>query len=191
MIDYGYEGIILTKDIDFKVAKDARNYPAIRDWCREYDEISEDDQEKWAKSLVDNHNTRMYSIKNKLVDKGKKQLGVCGLTGINMCHGTAEWSLYINPEDQGKGYATQALLTLLSHAFLSQNLNRVWGEIFITNVACMKLADRCSFKKEGTLRQTYYKNGKYIDSIIVSILKEEFINLINTPLEAEVPNENL
>lgn len=40
-----------------------------------------------------------------------------------------------------------------------------------------KLYNRVGFKEEGVLRNAAYKNGKYENLIIMSILKNEFIVL--------------
>lgn len=176
MIDHNY-GVRLSKDIDFNDALTCRNNPVIRNWCRENDDISPDTQKKWAESLTNNNSLRMYAVTDNYgsLTTDPIQFGVCGLTNINWYHRTAEWSLYIDPKYQGKGYAYKALLTLLHHGFMSLNLNRIYGEIFYNNLVCLNLAFKIGFKVEGTLRQTYYKNGRYINSVIESMLKDEFI----------------
>ena len=183
MIDYGYK--VCLGDIPDQ-ARDWRNHPMVRDWCRESDFITDEQHRAWLDSLKDNPSVRMYGIwtlgKVKSVDKhGMAKvldkfipIGVCGLTGIRQPHMSGEWSLYITPEQRGYGYATEALRCLMHHGFYGLGLNRIWGEIFETNEACLKLADKVGFQREGKLRSTYYKNGSWLDSVIVSILKSEW-----------------
>ena len=71
-----------------------------------------------------------------------------------------------------QGYAEGALMTLVRHGFEEMNFNRIYGETFSGNPG-IKLYEKLGFTHEGTLRQTYYKCGKYIDSLVFSILKGE------------------
>jgi L-amino acid N-acyltransferase YncA len=174
--------LFLSKEINSELARNTRNLPDIRDWCRENDVISPQAQEKWFASIGTDNKNLMYSIHTCKLEAGddkslanslSNQIGVCGLTNINWFHRTAEWSLYISTLFQSNGCAESALKTLIKHGFDSLNLNRIWGDIFSTNTKCIQLAEKIGFTKEGELRNSYYKNGKYINSIIVSMLKEE------------------
>ena len=176
-----YERIILSTDIPTQ-AREHRNNPEIWKWCRQYTLISKDQQKKWLEKIEDDPTIKMFGIYNmKMISQNfpiehefEKAIGVCGLTSINHIHGTAEWSAYLFPEYHGKGYAKQSLIALLYHAFNDMNLNCVWGECFEHNNAVLGLAEKLGFKQEGKLRQRYFKEGKYIDTIMVSMLRSEF-----------------
>lgn len=40
------------------------------------------------------------------------------------------------------------------------------------------MCERCGYKKEGLLRQSVYKNGKFQNQIIMSILSNEFYEML-------------
>ncbi|WP_426454430.1 GNAT family N-acetyltransferase [Paenibacillus sp. S-38] len=42
------------------------------------------------------------------------------------------------------------------------------------NPACIWCYEKVSFRREGVLRDEVYKNGVYLDRILMSILKHEF-----------------
>jgi diamine N-acetyltransferase len=181
LIDYYFKtkdlkSIFLTKDIDKERARYYRNLPEVRAWCREADEISPLAQDNWIQSISIDKKNLMYAIQ----DGSGNFYGVCGLTNISWVHRSAEWSLYVDPNKRKAGIANAALRTLIAHGFDSLNLHRIWGEIFTTNTACINLANKLGFTVEGTLRHTYYKSGGYIGSNIVSILKDEFYQLLAT-----------
>ena len=101
-------------------------------------------------------------------------VGVCGLTDINLIHRRAEFSLYIFPEYHRRGYAKDALKALFRHGFDDLNLHSIWGETFDGNPALSLFTDKLGMVYEGTRRQFYFKNGKYVDAHIISLTKEEF-----------------
>ena len=120
----------------------------------------------------------MFGIENRFDNHGGgvtvQNVGTCGLTSVSLIHRVAEWSLLIAPEYQRKGYATASFRELLRYGFLTLGLNRIWGEIFDGNEASLHLAKKFGFKEEGKLRQTYFKNGTYINSTIVGLLRDEW-----------------
>lgn len=176
MIKYDFKNKLgdqatLRKEFNPELMRTLRNLPQIRDWCRESDLISELSQHEFLKKISIDKNNLMYSIH---IDGESDLIGVCGLTNILWTHRSAEWSLYIDPKWQGKGFAESALKTMIAHGFHNMNLHRIWGEIFDTNIPCLKMAEKIGFVTEGKLRQSYYKKGQYIDSLIVGMLKSEF-----------------
>ena len=76
--------------------------------------------------------------------------------------------------NKGKGYGYQALFKLLEHAFYDRNLERVQSHWLKDNKLSIHIGKKCGFKEEGILRKGTYKNGKYHDLILMSVLREEF-----------------
>ncbi len=72
------------------------------------------------------------------------------------------------------GYGTDAIVTLLRFAFHEMNLNRVWLQVFEFNERAIACYQKCGFKEEGRLRQDYYHDGRYWDSVAMGILRGEF-----------------
>jgi RimJ/RimL family protein N-acetyltransferase len=76
-----------------------------------------------------------------------------------------------------QGYGTDAIVTLLRFGFDEMNLNRVDLTVFDGNdrgIACYR---KCGFMEEGRLRQERYAGGRYIDVIIMAVLRDEFYAL--------------
>lgn len=86
-------------------------------------------------------------------------------------------SLYIgadiSPDHKGKGYATPIYKLFIPFLFKKYNLNKISLEVLSTNTVAKNLYNKLGFTEEGTKRQEVYKNGKFIDSIIMSLLKIE------------------
>lgn len=170
MIDFGY-GIQLTTvdESHLNDMRDARNDYSTWKWCRQPSLILEQQHKQWFDWQAKDSNTAMYSIRHELVNF----VGVCGLTGVDWVNRRAEFSLYIAPFYRGKGKASAALKTLFSHGFNDLNLNLIWGETFDGNPA-YDLFLKLGMKHEGTRRDFYFKDGKYIDAHLISLRRDEW-----------------
>lgn len=114
----------------------------------------------------------MLAIIEKLTNK---HIGNIALSSISTLHQSAEFSLLIgDPNSHKKGFAKEASLLLLSHGFMTMNLNRIWCGTMDTNLPMQHLALALGMQQEGIKRQEVYKNGRYNDTIQYSLLKHEF-----------------
>jgi RimJ/RimL family protein N-acetyltransferase len=146
-----------------------RNDPRIYRWTRQNGLISDAEHAKWEDRIESDPSIKMFGIRSHL----DEEIGTVGLTSISNVHGSAEFSLFIAPDYQNKGYGRESLVELLKYGFDHLRLNLVWGETLKDNPA-RKMFKSIGFVEEGYLRSRYFKNGKYTDSIIFSITKEEY-----------------
>ena len=137
-----------------------------------------DSQTKWVNGFVSSekyyfiyspelpsHNAQGYAL--------TKLLGYCGLDKIDHVNRTAEMGLLIDPEYHKQGYGSAAINALLELAFLGFNLNLIFIEV-ITSTKNIDFWIKQGFRTEGYLKERHFKNGKYYDSHITSIIKNEW-----------------
>jgi RimJ/RimL family protein N-acetyltransferase len=146
-----------------------RNNPEVYKWCRQYEPLELWTHEAWLSSLKDRTDVKMYGIFD-----GDHPIGVCGLTSLDLINRKAEFSIYVGEEHWGNGYGIKALKVLCAHGFMALGLNHIFGETFDGNPA-IKTFEKVGFKKEGTRRQFYFREGKFIDAHLYSILSKEFL----------------
>jgi ribosomal-protein-alanine N-acetyltransferase len=84
-----------------------------------------------------------------------------------------------NPEQAaadhwGRGYATDAVRTMLDFGFGMLDLHRVTAAIGPDNAASLALAQKLGFTFEGRLRDHVFTNGAWRDSLLYSILSREW-----------------
>jgi RimJ/RimL family protein N-acetyltransferase len=173
MIQYNDMKVMLTAGVP-ECAQEWRNDFAVWKWCRQFTLIDEESQERWLDRISSDSTIKMFTIVADCHGTwGLRSVGVCGLTSIDHVNQKAEFSLYIAPEYRGRGYAHDALLTLLKHGFDDFNLNRIWGETYQDNPA-RNIFDRVGMVAEGWLRDSYFRNGQFIRSVIYSMLRKDF-----------------
>jgi len=80
----------------------------------------------------------------------------------------------IIPSERGKGYGTEAVKIVIDYIFLSKNIVRITAKTHPDNIASQKVLKKAGFKKEGILRKEMFFRGKWNDSALYSILREEW-----------------
>ena len=83
--------------------------------------------------------------------------------------------IHIGEKDYwGKGYGTDAVMTLLNYLFNELQLHRVWLGTESYNLRAQRCYEKCGFVKEGVDRESRFVDGQYNDRISMGILSREF-----------------
>lgn len=109
-----------------------------------------------------------------LILQGGEYMGKCALHSISKQNNSASVSLGIKEKYRGQGYGTQAVKFLEKMAFSKLKLNRLEYGCYSNNEPSRKLAEKCGFTYEGTLRQAKKVGTKYHDRWIFSKLKSDY-----------------
>lgn len=108
-------------------------------------------------------------------------IGNIALTSIDHYNQRAEYTILIGEKSsEKKGYAKEAAVLLLRHAFLDLNLHRIYCSPLEENVMANVAVTFLGMKEEGVLRDAVFKNGKFNNLIFYGLLKEEFLELYGT-----------
>lgn len=152
-----------------------RNLPEYRKHFREYRELNMDMQIHWYESKVlGDSSTEMFAI--RLNDTGEL-IGCCGLCYINWVHRNADLSLYIGWKKSyidDEGYAEEACRLLFDYGFNELGLQKVWTEIYVFDKKKFDLYKKLGFSVDGELRDQYFYDGKWWNSYMLSLLKDEW-----------------
>lgn len=103
-------------------------------------------------------------------------VGFVFLFGIDYERDHAEIGYWVVPDEQGRGYATEAVALCLEHAFDDRGLHKVFARVFDHNDASMGVLESLGFQQEGRLREQDYVRGKYRDTYLFGILSREWQN---------------
>ena len=69
-------------------------------------------------------------------------------------------------------------LLIVAYGFETLNLNRISLRVYEYNPRGIKAYEKAGFKQEGVLRQDVYRLGKYWDTIVMAVLREEWNELV-------------
>lgn len=118
-------------------------------------------EEVWAIQLKDNN----------------KVIGSIGLHQDELRNSLNSRSIgyVVSPFYKNKGYAKEAVLAIVHHAFFDLNIHMVSGYHFPNNYASKRVLLTCGFKYEGTIKNAIkLYDGQLIDRCCYIFEKEKF-----------------
>lgn len=92
----------------------------------------------------------------------KQTVGLVELVEIDLIHRNAEFQIIIDPQSQGKGYASIATKLAIEYAFTILNLHKIY--------------QKTCFQIEGELKEEFFINGSYHDAIRMCVFQRDFLN---------------
>lgn len=102
-------------------------------------------------------------------------IGRSGFHNWYAAHRRAELGYVMSKEHaKRKGYMSEAVRAILDFGFKEMDLNRVEAYIGPDNIPSLSIVQKFGFTREGYLKQHYINDGVIHDSIIFSLLKEEY-----------------
>jgi len=109
-----------------------------------------------------------------LVD-GDRHIGNCGFNEIDYVNRNAVFGILIGEKDAwGQGYGPEAARLILKYGFEELGLHRIGLDVYSHNPRAIRAYEKAGFVREGTLRESYYRNGVYHDTIVMSVLESEW-----------------
>jgi RimJ/RimL family protein N-acetyltransferase len=165
-----------TERDDVKKFYDWVNDPDVTRYLSLYLPMSTVDEENWFDAMTkrdQNEKTLVIEVRN---GNEWKTIGNCGVFGIDYVSRFGELGIMLGEKDEwNKGYGTEVMLLLVRHCFDTLNFNRVYLRVYAENLRAKRSYEKSGFVEEGRLRESVYKQGKYDDVIIMSILRSEWI----------------
>jgi ribosomal-protein-alanine N-acetyltransferase len=97
-----------------------------------------------------------------------------GLWRMDKENHRAEIGYLLDPEYQGRGLAAEALHAVLIYGFKELKFHAVEANVDPMNEASKKLLLKAGFVQEGYFRESYYFDGRFLDSAIFGLLCHEY-----------------
>lgn len=134
--------------------------------------MTEDAQREWYERAAKSDGDFSFAIRTLDDDA---LIGNCGLYGISHKNGSAEFGIVIGEKGYwGRGFGTDATRVLLRFAFWELNLHRVELEVFAFNERAIRAYEKAGFVREGARREATFREGRYHDVLVMSILRGEW-----------------
>ncbi len=104
-----------------------------------------------------------------------RHIGTIALHAVNPENRKAGLGIMIGDKASwNRGHGTDAVRTLLAFSFDEINLNRVHLEVHADNARAIACYRKCGFLEEGRLRDDRYREGAYLDTLVMSVLAPEY-----------------
>ena len=102
--------------------------------------------------------------------------GSCWLWSFDSRLGGAEFSIFIaDPGRWGTGLGTDAVNATLDFAFgFVDRLERVWLTTDADNRRAQRAFEKAGFRTDGLVRRHLRRRGQWVDSVLMSVLREEW-----------------
>lgn len=103
-----------------------------------------------------------------------KIIGIIGHYRIQPENHRAEIGYMSLPEYNGKGYITEAIKAVVAYGFEQMNLHSIEAVIDPENIASENVLLKNGFVKEAHILENELWEGKFLDTVIYSLLKRNF-----------------
>lgn len=155
-----------------------RNDPSVSKMLFDRGRFTLSKQKAWYEKIKKDKTRKQFII---LENKNKKPIGAINLMNIDYKNLHCDWGYYIGEIDYRMGgYAIEAEYLILNYAFNNLGMNKVYCNTLSYNTKVINIHKKFGFSIDGILRQHYKENDKFTDIILMSILKDEFLESLNT-----------
>jgi RimJ/RimL family protein N-acetyltransferase len=161
----------------------------IKEWrnsqigvLRQKQELTKEDQEQYYQNVVKqtfNHPAPKQILFSYLI--GNECIGYGGITNIDWESERAELSFLLNNKhvivESIYEKVFSIFITLIKQVvFKDLQFNRIFTETYDNRPHHISILEKNGFEFEGRMRQHVQINGKFVDSLLHGILKEEYEN---------------
>ncbi len=137
------------------------------------------DEEEFIKSCWDRAKKGSDFVFGIVEKSSGELIGTIGLHKVNWKNRHAELGVTIWRKDKwDQGLGSDAIKVILNYAFGELNLHKVYLRVFDFNIRAIRVYEKIGFKREGVLRDDLWRDGEWHDTIIMSILENEFYQKI-------------
>ncbi len=156
----------------FQVVQQCRDY--LREWLPWIDGTRS--PEDTLSFIADNVNKNLFNGREIYVIRiNKKIVGMIDLQNGDKFNNKAEIGYWLAEEHQGKGIITEACRRIINKVFNDYGINRMTIKAAVGNLKSRHIPERLGFVMEGVERSGEFLNGRYVDLVVYSMLKDEWM----------------
>lgn len=151
------------------------NDPEVREGILMILPLSLAREEKWFDDMIKKPEEEQVLVIEIELEEKWIIIGTCGFFGFDWRCRSAEVGIVIGEKTYwNQGYGTETMRMMLKHGFDSLNLNRIALDVYDSNRRAIRAYEKAGFIREGIKRQGMFKDGRYIDIIMMSVLRSEW-----------------
>lgn len=170
------DGMIRGKNVILRRVEPS-DYPDIQRWQNDPDLFRWMDYTK-PFSLDDIRRSEERAIEEGIpfiIEAEGRGVGRIGLNNFRRRDRMASLYVFVGERDAGgKGYGFDALMALLAYGFDVLNFRRIELWMLADNERALRMYKRAGFREDARLPERSWRDGEYIDHLVMSIGPDEF-----------------
>jgi len=167
-----FKNFVFLNKLEKEIVLNWRNNQSIRNNMYNNCIISSSEHFKFIEKLNTNKSKFYW-----LVRDASNLLGVFYLTNVDISNKRAYLGIYTNPLENKKGRGTKIIKTGMLLYFKKVNFHTLKLEVFEKNNVAIDFYLKVGFKKEGILRDYVIRNNKWLNVLILGMIKDEWRKL--------------
>ncbi|TBL67775.1 UDP-4-amino-4,6-dideoxy-N-acetyl-beta-L-altrosamine N-acetyltransferase [Paenibacillus thalictri] len=156
---------------DLEMVLNWRNTERVRDCMFNNEIIKMADHLRWFENNKENN-----KCENLIFFYNQEPTGVVNFTNIDTINKKCSWGFYIGKQDSKSGLGTIMGILSLDYIF-KKDIRKVSAEILDFNIASKRVHEKLRFIQEGTLINHIFRNGSYVDVILMCHFKERWLKM--------------
>jgi RimJ/RimL family protein N-acetyltransferase len=134
--------------------------------------LNDAEVENLYRASTEPNDTVVFVMVDRATDR---PIGTCGLYLIQWICRRAEFRIIIGePTAWNKGFGSEAARLVVACGFERLNLETIYLGVNTENLMAIRSYERAGFVREGVRRKLIFRNGRYYDALMMSILREEY-----------------
>ncbi len=128
---------------------------------------------RWAKAKSCEEPRAVFVLGVELAGSAEL-VGIASLTVRDFALREADIGFILAREHWGKGYATEAVRTLLAKGFGPLNLHRIYGECDPANPGSARVMEKAGMRREGYMRESRRQKGQWVDRLLYAMIESDW-----------------
>ena len=148
--------------------------PLLQSWVNDIDSVGEfepfaqQSMDRMEKDFGGPSEPQIFLIE----DKEGSELGY--IAHFDTSRGGKGIGYMLQPAARRKGYGSEAVRMMVDYLFLNHDVVRIQAETHPDNAGSQQVLQKAGFTKEGLIRKSFFSRGVYRDTVMWSILREEW-----------------
>jgi pseudaminic acid synthase/UDP-4-amino-4,6-dideoxy-N-acetyl-beta-L-altrosamine N-acetyltransferase len=157
------------EEADLKKIMNWRMQPSVTKYMYTDPVLTMDTQKTWFESIRADDTCKYWIIVADETD-----IGVLGIVDIDERNRRCNRIWYIGEDGfRGRGIAKRIQLNLYDYVFNHLNLHKVFDYVLACNEYVIERINKpCGYRVEGRLKDHVYKNGEYLDVMVMGITED-------------------
>lgn len=166
----------MNKETDLEKCVRWINDPDVWKYLAHYKPNTIEMEAEWFNSLSKNDSNIVLAIEAIISKNESEFIGVMGIHKIDWKNRVATTGAFIGEKEYwGKGYGTDAKMTLLNYLFNELGMHKVSSSVITYNKRSLQYSLHCGYKIEGVLKEQKFRNGRYWDEILLGVFRKNWL----------------